>query len=92
MEQLCANPDPCVQTYEENWEVTIEFGDIRPRDEIWTTTPILIGAADSREIKLKGELRGDNLPAPIGCTLKVNLEVEKRPMENADVQQYMERN
>ncbi len=87
--QLRADPDPCVQEYEANWEITIEFGDVRPRDEVWTTTPILIGAADSREIRLEGELRGDNLPEPIACTLNVNLEVEKRPMENADVQQYM---
>ena len=91
-EQLRDNPDPCVKGYEEYWEVNIEFGDVRPRDEIWTTTPILIGTVDSREVKLEGELRGDNLPEPIGCTLNANLEVEKRPMENADVQQYMKRN
>ena len=83
------NPDLCVREYEANWEVSIEFGDVRPQDEVWTTIPILIGAADSREIKLEGELRGDDLPRPIACTLNVNLEVEKRPMKKADVQQYM---
>ena len=88
-EQLRDNPNLSVQEYETNWEVSIEFGDVRPQDEVWAATPILIGAADSREIKLEGELRGDNLPKPITCTLNVNLEVEKRPMENADVQRYM---
>ena len=92
-EQLRINPNPCVQDYEENWEVTIEFGDVRPRDDVWTTTPILIGAADSKEdIKLEGWLRGDNLPEPITCTLEVNLEVTKRSMKIADVKQYMKRN
>ena len=88
-EQLRKNPDPSVNKYKDHWEITIEFGDIRPHDEVWTTTPVLVGAVNEGSIVVDGELRGDNIPSPITCQLEAKLVVQCRPMEKADVQQYM---
>lgn len=89
--QFLWSPDPSVKTYNGYCEITIEFGDVRPRDEIWTTTPILIGAIDGGVILVDGELRGDDLPNPVSCQLEAKFEVEHRPMELLDAQQVMEK-
>ena len=91
VEQLRSDPDPCVQVFKDYTEVTIEFGDVRPHDEIWSTTPILLGALEEGTIILDGQLRGDNLPNPIPCQLEAKFEVEVRPMELADVKRCIER-
>ena len=88
-EQLQSNPDPCVQRVAGGWEITIDFGDVRPRDEVWTTSALFIGAREGIT-KLKGELRGDNIPEPISCVLEISFEVEERPMKRSDVEPYLE--
>ena len=47
-------------------------------------------AIKSQIIKLKGELRGDNLPNPISCILEINCEVDHKPMQRADVEPYLD--
>ena len=89
VEQLRRDLDPSVQAYKRYTEVTVDFGDIRPHDEIWSTTPILLGALEEGTIVLDGELRGDNLPSPIPCRLEAKLRVEVRPMEYEDVQRCL---
>lgn len=79
-------PDPCVQMLDDRWEVTVEFGDVRPHDEVWTTSPLFLGSVTGRRVALTGELRGDNLADPVGCRLEVDLDVESRPMETSDRQ------
>ena len=88
-QQLQSNPDPCVQEHAEWWEITIDFGDVRPRDQVWTTTELLIGSSGGIT-KLEGELRGDNIPEPIPCALEINFEVKQRPMERSDVEAYLD--
>ena len=87
--QLQSNPDPCVQKLAEGWEITIDFGDIRPRDQIWTTSNLLIGSKGGIT-KLEGELRGDNIPEPIPCALEINFDVKVRAMEKSDVEPYLD--
>ena len=87
--QLRSNPDPSVEVYKGYCEITIEFGDIRPHDEVWTTTPILVGAVNGGAIVVDGELRGDNLPRPVPRRLEARLEVTRRPMARLDVQQCL---
>ena len=89
-EQLRRNPDPSVQVYKDYCEIMIEFGDIRPHDEVWTTKPIMVGSFSRRTIVVEGELLGDNLPCPIPCQLEARLEVECRPMKHLDVQRCTE--
>ena len=90
LQRLHSSPDPCVQEHEEGWEITIDFGDVRPHDEIWTTSPLLVGSSRSGATTLEGELRGDNLPKPISCVLDICFEVEQRPMRIVDVRKYLD--
>lgn len=82
--------DPEVHRYGNRYSLTIDFGDIRPRDQIWTTTSLLIGPGETADpVDLKGELRADNLPDPIPCTLPLKFDVETRPMTREDVNPYL---
>ena len=87
-QQLQSNPDPCVQKVVGGWEITIDIGDVRPRDEVWTTSVLFIGSSEGIT-KLEGELRGDNIPEPIPCVLEISFEVEERPMKRSDVEPYV---
>ena len=77
--------DPCVQEHGKQYSVTVDFGSIRPREEIWTTSCLLVGSASSGTVKIEGELLADNLPDPIPCTLPIQFDVARRPMERGDV-------
>ena len=79
-----------VQEYGDRWEIEIDFGDVRPRDEAWTTNGLFIGSMNSGSISLQGELRGDNLPEPLMCELGVQVEVERRAMGTSDVAPYLD--
>ena len=87
-QQLQSQPDPSVQKIANGWKITIDFGDIRPRDEVWTTSELFIGPSGGI-IELKGELRGDNISEPVPCVLKINFEINQRPMRRADVDPYL---
>lgn len=88
-QQLRSDPDPCVRKLDDRWEITIDFGDVRPRQEIWTTSALFIASKDGIT-RLEGELQGDNIPEPIPCVLEVSFEVEQRPMERSDVEPYLD--
>jgi hypothetical protein len=80
-----------VQQLGDRWEVSVEFGNIRPRDSVYTSDPIWICAAEPAVVELTGHLFGDNLPEPIPCSLEVQFQVETRPMELRDVLPYLRR-
>ena len=84
------NIDLKVREYTDRWEIEIDFGDVRPRDEAWTTNWLFIGSKDPGVLVLQGELRGDNLPEPLKCELEVQVEVELRAMEKDDVAPYLD--
>lgn len=87
--QLGNGPESIVNNFEDHWEITVEFGNIRPHDDEWTKTPILVGEVNGGSIVIDGELRGDNISSPISCRLEASFAVECRPMEKADVQKCM---
>ena len=89
VQQLRSDPDPCVRELDDRWEITIDFGDVRPREKIWTTSSLLIGSRNGIT-RLEGELQGDNIPEPIPCALEVIFEVGQRPMERPDVEPYLD--
>ncbi|MYF75969.1 MAG: ATP-binding protein [Acidobacteria bacterium] len=76
---------PDVRVLEDQSELTIDFGDVRPGDEVWTDYPVLVGARADGTSSLEGELRGDNIPKPLSCELKIAHSVERRPMRSEDV-------
>ena len=73
------------------WEIMVDFGDIRPHDEVWMTSAIFIGSTTSGPASLDGKLLADNLPDPIKCKLEIRFEVERRPMKRADVEPFLDR-
>ena len=89
MAPLSLHLDPRVRKLDDRWEITIDFGDVRPRQEVWTTSSLLIGSI-SGITRLEGKLQGDNIPEPIPCVLEVSFEVEERPMERSDVEPYLD--
>ena len=77
-----------VREYTDRWDIDIDFGDVRPRDEAWTTNGLFIGSIDTGVLILQGELRGDNLPEPLKCELEVQVKVERKEMEVDDITPY----
>ena len=82
-------PELTVTEYESWWEIDIDFGDIRPHDEVWTDDPLFIGSTRSGSTRLVGELKGDNLPIPVKCVLDIKFDVTRRPMVIEDVRPYL---
>ena len=80
---------PQVQRFLDRWEISVDFGDIRPRETVFTHSPIWLGAAVSSVVELGGNLFADNLPEPIQCSLEVHFRVEQRPMERDDALRYL---
>lgn len=76
--------DPGVQVFDDRWEVTVEFGDVRPHDKVFTTSPLLLGSMRDQRVTLAGALRGDNLATPVPCRLEAAFRVESRPMRKSD--------
>jgi hypothetical protein len=73
------------------WRVDAAFGKIRPRETIWTSCKLCIGAPTSRTIVLRVRLHGDNLPEPIAFEQMVELRVtELAETLEALVQRYVD--
>ena len=82
---------PSVEKYGDRWEITIDFGDIRPGQDIWTTNPLYVGSAATGSATLEGKLLGDNLAEPIRCKLDIRFQVEERAMKRSDVEPFLDR-
>ena len=48
----------------ERWNIHVEFGDIRPDEQILTSDALWFGSLESKEVRLEGRLLGDNLQNP----------------------------
>lgn len=72
----------------ECWKIHVEFGDIRPDEQIVAYDNLWFGSRGSQDVRLKGRLLGDNLPEPIKCELELRFEIECRPMSISDVEFY----
>ena len=83
------DPDPVVEKLAERYEISVDFGDVRPHDDIFTTSPILVGSSAAGVATLTGEFRADNLRKPLSCRLTISFEVSRRSMEIKDVDHYM---
>ena len=73
----------------DRWEISVDFGDIRPQETVFTESPIWLAAASSSIVELRGGLFADNLPEPIQCSLEVRFRVEQRRMERDDALPYL---
>lgn len=70
------------------YEVVVEFGDIRPQEDVWTNNTLWFGSREPRQVSLEGKLLGDNIKEPFQCTLEIRFETECRPMTMDDVDFY----
>ena len=82
---LAKDISPDVRKLEDRSELTIDFGDVRPGDDVWTDWPVLIGALADGTSCLDGELRGDNIPKPIPYILRISHLSHRRPMTMEDI-------
>ena len=87
--QRADDPVWSFREFDRFWEIIVDFGDVRPHDEIWTDTGLFLGSLSPCVISLQGELRGDNIPEPIVCELEVKVNVERRAMTKDDVIAYL---
>ena len=78
-----------VQRFSDRWEISVEFGDVRPRETIFTHSPVYLWSAFSAAVELHGVLYADNLPEPAPCSLEIDLRVEQRRMERDDALPYL---
>jgi len=85
---LISNPEPEVSPTSDGWEVTVEFGDIRPKDEATTSSPFVVEVEESALVRLVGDLRGDNLPDRIPFDEILRVTSRSRPIEERDVMQW----
>ena len=81
--------DLTVREFPNRWEIEVDFGDLRPKDEVWTANSLFVGSINPGIVSLKGELRGDNLPEPIVCELEIHVEIDHRAMDTRDVGPYL---
>ena len=81
--------EPVVQRFRDRWEISVDFGDVRPRETVFTHSPIYLRSVVSAAVELRGLLFADNLPEPVPCSLEVDLRVEQRHMKPDDAFPYL---
>ena len=82
--------EPMVQKIGDRWEVSVEFGDVRPRETIFTHGSVYLWSPLTEVVELQGVLYADNLGDPIACSLEIDLRVEQRPMKLDDALPYLD--
>ena len=87
-EQFRKKPEPTVREFESGWEISVEFGNIRPGESVWSSAPIFVATSQTEELEMKGELKGDNLAKPLPIVLRIASRVEERKMTASDVEKY----
>lgn len=70
----------------EFWRVSVEFGDVRPGEQILTDDNLWFGSAISARVTMKGRILGENIPVPIPCSLDIEFETQQRPMTIDDIE------
>ena len=84
-----SEPSLSITEFDDSWGVVVDFGDVRPRDEVWTRSNLFIGSTSPGVVRLRGELKGDNVPEPLRSDLEIHVGVERRPMTVDDVAPYL---
>ena len=67
-------------------EYRLEFGDVRPGEQILTDDNLWFGSAVSARVTMKGRILGENIPDPIQCSMDIEFETQQRPMTIDDVE------
>jgi hypothetical protein len=78
-------PHPDVTEYDDYWELTVPFGTVLPQAEVWSASPLHLGATTTDQVSFDLVIYAENLPAPIHVTLTAAFVVTCRPMSVDDV-------
>lgn len=76
----------CLSENDESWRIIVEFGDVRPDEQVFTEDNLWFGSALSGCVTMNGKFLGENLPEPIHCSLEIEFESQQRPMTIKDVE------
>lgn len=61
--------------------ISADFGDIRPKEEIWSSDFFCIGATENCELKIEGQILAHNIPEPIILPLSIVFEVDAKDLD-----------
>ena len=70
----------------DSWEILVEFGNIRPGEQVSSRNKLWFGSALQESITMRGKILGENIPNPIPCSLHIEFETQQRPMTMEDVE------
>lgn len=82
--------DLTIREHDNFWEIDIDFGDVRPMDDVWTSDIIYVGSTNATVVKLEGKLKGDYMPDPVKCELIIEFDVMRKSMDVEDVRPYLD--
>lgn len=73
------NADVVVRKIDSYWRTEASFGKIRPKETVWSSCKVCVGAPTSRTVVLRVRLHGDNLPEPVEFEQTLTLRVTDCP-------------
>jgi hypothetical protein len=63
----------------DQWTLTLNFGDIRPKASVWLDEPFYIGSTRTKQLEMKALIYANNLPEPQAATMLISFEIEHKP-------------
>ena len=83
-------PEVEIHEFSDRWEIEVDFGDIRPHEEMWLDRPLWFGAKTATTAILDGILLGDNLENGVPYRLDVQFTFQRRPMTFEDAKPFLD--
>ena len=71
---------------DETWKIVVEFGDIRPGEQILTYDNLWFCSGYPGTYTLEAKIIGENIPEPIYCALSLEFDPQNRPMTLEDIE------
>lgn len=71
---------------DESWKIVVEFGDIRPSEQLLTHDNLWFCSGDTGNFTMEGKIIGENIPEPIHCSLSLEFKPQHRPMTLEDIE------
>ena len=71
---------------DKSWKIVVEFGDIRPGEQIFTYDSLWFFSGYPGTYKMEAKIIGENIPEPIYCSLSLEFDPQNRPMNLEDIE------
>ena len=71
---------------DESWKIVVEFGDIRPGEQILTYDSLWFCSGYPGTYTMEAKIIGENIPEPIYCSLSLEFDPQNRPMSLEDIE------